>query len=79
MEKAYGTEPMANLGNGRFGMYAGDGDSNGIINVLDYGSVGNFIFQNGYLTGDLDMNNTINVLDYGKSGSTMFKTSQVPN
>jgi hypothetical protein len=79
LDKAYGTEPMADLGDGKFGLYAGDGDSNGIINVLDYGSVGNFIFQNGYLSGDLDMNNTVNVLDYGKSSKTMFKTSQVPN
>ena len=40
------------LGNGMWGMYAGDGDSNGIVNVLDYGMVGNFLFETGYKSGD---------------------------
>jgi hypothetical protein len=78
-DKAYGTDAMANLGSGKFGLFAGDGDSNGIINILDYSSVGNFIFQSGYLRGDLDMNNIINVIDYGKSSNAMFKATQIPN
>ncbi len=77
--KAYGTTPMADLGNGTFGMYAGDGDHNGTINVLDYGTVGNSIFETGYKDGDLDMNNVVNVLDYGKTSNAVFQASQVPN
>ena len=77
--KAYGTDPMADLGGGKWGLYAGDGDRNGTINVLDYGNVVNFLFDTGYKFGDLDLNGVINVLDYSKTNNNLFKSSQVPN
>ena len=77
--KAYGTDALANLGGGKWGMYAGDSDTNGIINVLDYGNVSNFLFDTGYRLGDLDLNGVVNVLDYSKSSSNLLKSSQVPN
>ena len=76
--KAYGTDPMADLGGGKWGLYSGDSDRNGTINVLDYGNVVNFLFDTGYKFGDLDLNGIINVLDYSKTNSNLFKTSQVP-
>ena len=33
---AYGTNPMATLSDGKFGMYAGDANGNGVINATDY-------------------------------------------
>src|SRR3972149_197309 len=78
-DKAFGTEPMVNLGGGKWGLYAGDGDRNGIINVLDYGEVVNFLFDTGYEYGDLDLNGIINVLDYSKTNSNLFKSTEVPN
>ena len=77
--KAYGTNALADLGGGKWGLYAGDSDRNGTINVLDYGNVVNFLFDTGYKFGDLDLNGIINVLDYSKTNSNLFKTSQVPN
>ncbi len=76
--QAYGNDPTVDLGNGVFGMYGGDGDHNGVINVLDYGSVGSSMFKSGYENGDLDLNNTVNVLDYKETSSALFKSSQVP-
>jgi parallel beta-helix repeat protein len=79
LDKAFGSESLTSLGSGIWGMFAGDGDLNGIINVIDYGSVGNSLFETGYKLGDIDMNGTINVIDYGKTNSNLFKSSQVPN
>jgi hypothetical protein len=78
-DKAYGNDPLFDFGNGIWGMYAGDGDGNGVINVLDYGEVVNSLFATGYKFGDLDLNGTINVLDYSKINSNLFKSTQVSN
>ncbi|MCX6149929.1 MAG: hypothetical protein NTX22_05325 [Ignavibacteriales bacterium] len=77
--KTYGDDPIAFLGSGIYGMYAGDGAANGTVNVLDYCSVANSIFQTGYKQGDMDLNQVINVLDYGKTYKSLFKTSKVPS
>ena len=76
--KAYGMEAMAKLNNS-FGMYAGDGDANGTINIIDYGVVVNRLFDPGYKSGDLDMNGIINVIDYTRVNNNLFKTSKVPD
>ena len=78
LSMAYGTYPMADFGGGKFGMFSGDGDANGVVNVLDMGTVGNSIFQNGYIQGDLDMNGIVNLIDYGKANINLLKHSQVP-
>jgi hypothetical protein len=62
--KAYGTNSMADLGNGVYGMYGGDADANGSINDDDINYIGTFLFQNGYNNADTDMNGSVNVLDY---------------
>jgi len=77
--KAYGNNAMEDLGNSKFGMYAGDGDSNGKINTLDYGTVANKVFSNGYLRGDIEMNGTVNVLDYKKIYQNILKSTNVPS
>ena len=74
---SYGND-LANLGNGKYGMYSGDGDINGVVNVLDYEVVGNNLFKMGYLLGDLDLNGVVNVLDYGKANQNLLKVSNVP-
>jgi len=75
--KAFGNE-LVDLGNGNFGMYAGDGDANGIINVLDYGTVGNNLFEVNYQLGDIDLNGIINVLDFKNTNHNLLKSSRVP-
>ena len=76
---AYGSEPLVKLTDGVYGMFSGDGDGNGIINITDYNSVSNNLFNSGYYSGDLDLNSIINVLDYSKSSENLFKSSKVPN
>ncbi len=76
--KAFGTNPMASLGGGVFGLYAGNSNGDNVINVLDYNAVGLQIFQTGYLSGDHDMNGVVNVLDYNPVGLNIFQSSQVP-
>lgn len=76
--KAYGTNSMVDLGGGNYGMFAGDGDANGVINNLDFGTVANFIPSKGYAQGDLDMNGIINVLDYSLINKNILKHSQLP-
>ncbi|MBS4034569.1 MAG: hypothetical protein KGZ85_08900 [Ignavibacterium sp.] len=64
MNKAYGTEPMIDLGNGRFGMYAGDGNGDNGINFNDRAEV--WQLQNGtmgYLKGDFNLDGGVNIID----------------
>lgn len=77
--KAYGINSLKDLGDGKFGLVAGDADQNGIINNLDYGPVANNIFQSSYIPADLDMSGFTNVLDYSQVYSNIFKNSFVPN
>ena len=77
-QKAYGENAMASLGDGKYGLYSGDADANGVVNNLDFGVVANKIFSKGYINGDLDMNGIINVLDYNRINKNILKRSQVP-
>ncbi len=71
--KALGVNSLTDIGDGIFGMYAGDADANGVINNLDFGNVANHILNKGYLNNDLDMNGIINVLDYNKINKNILK------
>lgn len=75
--QAYGTNSMVDLGEGKFGMYAGDADANGVINNLDFGVVANKIPSNGYNRSDLDMNGITNVLDYNYINKNILKSSSI--
>jgi hypothetical protein len=76
--KAYGGNSMADLGDGKFGMIAGDGNADGVVNVLDYSSVANNILSRGYAQGDMDMNGVMNVLDYSFISRNILKKSNLP-
>ena len=76
--KAFGPDAMANLGNGKFAMFSGDGDVNGTVNVLDYRAVADNIYFAGYAQGDLGMNGIINVLDYSFVIKNIFRKTQLP-
>jgi len=78
--KAYGTQPMKALGNGRYGLYAGDGNSNGTVNNSDYNTV--WKRENGsigYKDADFDLNGGVNIVDCNaKWRPNKGKVSQVP-
>ena len=64
INKAYGTDPMVNLGDGKFGMYAGDGNSNGGVTITDRNEI--WAPQNGtmgYLNGDFNLDGGVTASD----------------
>ena len=76
--KAYGENSMADLGDGKFGMVAGDGNADGVVNVLDYSTVANSILSLGYAQGDMDMNGVMNVLDYSFISKNILIKDNLP-
>ena len=76
-DKAYGSNPMADLGNGVFGMYGGDSDSNGIIDDSDVNDVGNNLFSIKYLLPDVDLNSKVSVIDYKLPKKNLGKKTYV--
>jgi hypothetical protein len=76
--KAYGENSMASVGDGKYAMIAGDGDANGVVNILDYSTVANSILSIGYALGDIDMNGVMNVLDYSFIGRNLLKKANLP-
>ena len=64
MNKAYGQNPMKELTPGKYGMYAGDGNSNGGITISDRNEV--WAPQNGsmgYLKGDFNLDGGVTATD----------------
>ncbi|MCD4791480.1 MAG: hypothetical protein K8R37_15910, partial [Bacteroidales bacterium] len=58
--QAYGTDAQKNLG-GIYGMYAGDGDANGTIEVADKNNIWSLqAGKKGYWSGDFDMDGQVN-------------------
>jgi hypothetical protein len=78
LSKYYGTDPAADLGNGLFGLYTGDADANGVVNILDYGPVNSAFNQSGYKQGDLNLDGTVNSKDNEIVKMRIFKNSKVP-
>ena len=78
--QAYGNQPLKSLGNGKYGMYAADGNANGNINNSDYAGV--WKKQNGtlgYEDGDFDLNGGVNIVDRNdKWKPNSGESSQVP-
>ncbi|MCB2219785.1 MAG: hypothetical protein KQI35_05255 [Bacteroidetes bacterium] len=81
VSKVYGTNALTDLGNGFYGLYAGDGNSNGIIQNTDETNVWKVeLNQSGYRNGDFNMNGIVQNTDetnYWKVN--LNKASQVPN
>lgn len=79
--KAYGINPMVNLGNNVYGMYAGDGDDNGGVSSTDRNNV--WRVENGkkgYLQGDYNLDGAVNDIDLNFYWSPRNgNITQVPN
>ncbi len=62
--QAYGSSPQDPLGDGRFGMYGGDGNVNGSVTAFDMLQI--WLLQNGttgYLQGDYNLNGSVTAFD----------------
>ena len=78
-ESAYGENPLKNLGGGVFALFSGDGNSDGVVNVLDYGEIANNIYKAGYYRGDVNMDSVVNDADYNSTNLNLFNASYVPD
>ncbi len=78
--QAYGINSLVFLGNSLYGMYAGDGDSNGGISSTDRNNIWRLQNgKNGYLQGDFNLDGSVDNVDidsyWSKSNGNL---SQVP-
>jgi len=64
--KAFGTNQMKALSDGRFGLLSGDTNANGIITVADYNVYAGQSSQFGYRAGDCNLNRTVEVADFNQ-------------
>jgi len=78
--QAYGTNPMAALAGGGFGLYAGDSNKDGQITVLDF-NTWNFntkAGQTGYVADDMNLDAQVTALDFNR-WNTNTKLGAVTN
>lgn len=61
--QAYGTDSQKNLGGGVYGIYAGDGNADGDINLADKTTWQNQAGKQGYKSGDFNMNGQVSNAD----------------
>jgi hypothetical protein len=71
-------DPMADLGDGNFGMIAGDVNGSSVVNATDYLVVKSQIGSNGYYNGDSNLSGTVNATDYLKIKSNVGSSSTIP-
>lgn len=78
---AYGTDPMKNLGGGVYGLYSGDANADGEVNLDDEsGSWESFAGKAGYYPGDFNLDGQVD--NVGKNDyfvENLDEVSQVPN
>lgn len=77
--QAYGSNSMAALTGGLFGLAAGDDNCDTYIDLSDFIKVDNEMFQTGYKISDINMNGFIDLSDFILIDNNMFHESNVPN
>lgn len=79
MNKAYGQNPMVELGAGKYGMFASDGNGDGVIESLDNGIYLDQRGTMGYKGGDFNLDSGVSVYDVNQFYNiNEGKESQVP-
>jgi len=76
--KAYGTNPMKDLGGGYFGAYTGDSDGSGTVNAADRSNTWNQRNLSGYYGTDVDLSGTVNAADRSVIWNNRNLSTQVP-
>jgi len=76
--QAYGTNPMKELAEGVFGMYAGDADASGDVAALDRTATWNARNQTGYLDADVDLSGDVGALDRSLTWNSRNTSTKVP-
>ena len=73
-----GSDPMISLGDGNYGMIAGDANGSTVINATDYLYIKSQSGGNGYFNGDCNLSGTVNATDYLVVKPNSGNSSQVP-
>ena len=73
-----GAGTLKDLGNGKFGMYSGDPNSNLLINATDYLNVKGEIGSEGYYNQDCNLNGVVKATDFLFIKDNIGNNSQVP-
>jgi CubicO group peptidase (beta-lactamase class C family) len=73
-----GQDALKDFGNGKFGMFSGDPNSNLFVNATDYLIVKGEIGSEGYYHEDCNLNGVVNATDYLFIKNNIGRNSQVP-
>jgi hypothetical protein len=76
--QAYGEDPMKDLGDSAFGMYAGDTNNSGIITAADKSPINSFLNDSGYFEADSNLNGIVDDEDKQPVISNNLKHTYVP-
>ena len=78
MSKAYGTNPMKDLGGGIFGAYTADTNGSGVIDAGDRSNAWNQRNLSGYYGTDVDLSGTVDAGDRSTIWNNRNLNTQVP-
>jgi hypothetical protein len=76
--KAYGIDPMKDLGGGIYGLIAADTDGSGTVNATDRSNAWNQRNFSGYFGTDVDLSGTVNVTDRSVVWNNRNLSTQLP-
>jgi hypothetical protein len=79
MAQAYGTHAQIPLGNGVYGMIAGDADGSNDVNALDRTATWNDRNLAGYLQSDVDLSGDVSAMDRTITWNNRNSSGQVPD
>lgn len=77
--KAFGTNPMKDLGGGYFGAYTGDTNGSGTVDASDRSNAWNQRNVSGYNSSDVNLSGTVDAADRSVIWNNRNLSTQVPN
>jgi len=76
--KAYGLNPMIDMGEGVYGAYTADTDGSGVVNAADRSNTWNDRNLSGYYGTDVDLSGVVNAFDRSTVWNNRNIITQVP-
>jgi hypothetical protein len=76
--QAHGTNPMADLGSGKYGMISGDTNGDGIVDATDRSNAWNDRLQTGYKNSDVSLDGIVDASDRSDIWNMRLLQTKVP-
>jgi hypothetical protein len=76
--QAYGINPMADLGSGKYGMISGDTNGDGIVDASDRSAAWNDRLQTGYKNSDVNLDGIVDASDRSEIWNMRLLQTKVP-